>query len=56
MKFNPIIREWLDENPNASILGLWWAQVWRIYAVFFGIYFGILLLAALAVGLTSLIS
>lgn len=45
MKFNPTVKEFLEEKPNLTIIGLWWACTWRFMAVYFGVIVAILILA-----------
>ncbi len=42
--FNPKIEKFLKENKNITILGLWWAMVWRMYVTVFGLYIAFALL------------
>lgn len=49
--FNPKIKEFLDKNPDMTILGLVWAMYWRGYLALTGIALGFMLL----VGIVSLI-
>jgi hypothetical protein len=37
MKFNPKVKEFLEENPNQTMLGLSWSLYWRLYSVILGI-------------------
>ncbi len=37
--FNPKIKEVLEENPETTILELFWAGYWRFFLVIFGIFF-----------------
>ncbi|GEM_PF-5152330 len=32
-EFNPSLKEMMDKNPNITILRIWWAMTWRLYAI-----------------------
>lgn len=40
MKFNPTIKDFLKENPDVSVLGLYWAGMWRFMMIYLGIVLG----------------
>lgn len=33
--FNPKVKDFLEEKPNLTVIGLYWAGLWRLYAIFF---------------------
>lgn len=45
--FNPTFTEMLEEYPNITIIGLFWAGIWRWY--------GLILVIAFAIGVLSAI-
>ena len=38
MKFDPQLKDFLQENKNISVLGFFWAMYWR-WTVFIGLIF-----------------
>lgn len=47
VRFNPTLKEKLEENPNLTVMGLWWAQTWRFFVCYAAFWFVIFLLALL---------
>jgi len=45
--FNPKLKEFLEENPNQTILGFAWSCYWRLYVTIFGIAIAIAILVQL---------
>lgn len=43
--FNPIVKNFLEENPDTTIIGLFWAGFWRWYLsiLIFCFIFGVLM-------------
>lgn len=45
---NPKLQDFVDENPNITIVGMYWAFLWRFFALIYGsIFIGMVLLAGL---------
>lgn len=40
MKFNPTLKEMLEDG-KMTVLGLWWAVTWRVYAIIIVMYMAI---------------
>jgi hypothetical protein len=47
MKFNPKLKGFMEENEDLSVLGLFWAGLWRFYAIVFALSIVISLLSKL---------
>ena len=45
--FNPKITDFLKDNKDVTILGLWWSMLWRFYVALFGIYLALILLVVI---------
>jgi hypothetical protein len=45
--FNPKLEVFLKENKDISVIGLYWAGLWRLYAVAFGIGFALTIIGAM---------
>ena len=45
--FNPKVKEILDENPDTSIIGLFWAGYWRFIVMVWGVVFLLICFSAL---------
>jgi hypothetical protein len=30
---NPFLKNFMDDNPKLTVLGLFWAGLWRFYAI-----------------------
>ena len=43
--YNPTVKEFLKENPDLTVIGIYWAGCWRLNLIIWGIYFGVLLIA-----------
>jgi hypothetical protein len=35
--FNPKFKDFLEENNNITLLGLFWAMYWRFFVIVFGV-------------------
>lgn len=44
--FNPKVKEMFEENPDQSVIGLFWAMNWRFQLILISIYVGILIIAS----------
>jgi len=42
--FNPTVKEFMKEKPDLTIMGLYWAGMWRVSLIVMGIEIFILLL------------
>ena len=39
MKFNPKVSEFLKENEDVTVIGLYWAGYWRLAVIILGCVF-----------------
>lgn len=53
MKFNPKVKDFLENNKNVTVIGLYFAGLWRFLLFFYG---GILLIMIFLLGLEVLFS
>lgn len=38
---NPKIKDFLEDNPDMTLLGLSWALFWRLWVVMYGVIIGV---------------
>lgn len=46
MAYNPKFREFLDSKPDVTVIGVFWAGWWRLFAIIYGVCFALLILGA----------
>ena len=46
MKFNPTLKEFMENKPNLTIIGLIWAGWWRLYLIIMGVSVSIAILGS----------
>jgi hypothetical protein len=42
--YNPKFKDFLKENPEVSVIGVYWAGLWRLNVIVYGIVFGLMLI------------
>ena len=52
-RFNPTLKDKMEENPNLTILGLWWAWYWRLMVLVFSISLAFVIVVVLLVKIFS---
>lgn len=50
---NPKFKDFLEQNPNIGMLGMFWSLTWRFQLIFLGIYFAVVALIILISAVTS---
>lgn len=46
MKYNPSVKDFLEEKPKLTVIGLVWAGTWRLQLVVTAIMFGLTIVFA----------
>jgi len=46
--YNPSLKDFLKNNKDISVIGLWWAGYWRLLLIIGVIYFALILLGVFA--------
>lgn len=43
--YNPKIKDFLEQKPNLTVIGLYWAGYWRLFLAIFGVYLAFVIIA-----------